>query len=285
MKIYDCFTFYNEHDLLAIRLKELYDCIDYFVIVEANQTFTNRDKPWNFDLTQHSQYADKIRYIQVQDMPGGTNPWINEYHQRNAIMRGLFDADDNDIVIVSDCDELLRARALNQLRSSEQTLFALRMPLFNFKFNYMRKTPGQYDAWAMAARRRVLDDITPNTLREMRLNFGSAPFQFVNHGCELIEHAGWHFGYLGNTDFLHDKAKSFSHQEVNTPEFLAQIDIEASIRERKEWNRNNNSEYTIVELDNYFPSSILRNIEQYKQYILEKTECSVLDILPPYIYN
>jgi hypothetical protein len=280
-KIYDCFTFYNEYDLLDIRLDLLYNHVDYFVIVEANQKFTNTPKTWNFDASRYLHYADKIIYIQVEDMPNSANPWDNEHHQRNAIMRGLEDAEDNDIIIISDCDEILRPEAVDRIRTSEQTLFALRMPLFNFKFNYMRTSAGAYDCWAMAARRSVFDDITPNTLREIRHSFSGAPLQFVNEGCELVEHAGWHFGYLGNIEFLKDKAQSFSHQEVNRPEFLAQIDIETSIAQRTDWGHNGVDRYAVVALDNYFPKSLTT----YNKYILTESESQVLDILPAYPYN
>ena len=154
MKIFDCFTFYNELDLLEIRLEELYNTVDYFVIVEANQTFTNRPKPYNFEQAhvRYSKYMDKIIYVKVDDMPGSANPWDNETHQRNAIARGLVYAERDDIVIVSDADEIPRPSAIAQLRNSDQMIFAFRMALFNFKFNYMRTTPGEYDCWAMATR-------------------------------------------------------------------------------------------------------------------------------------
>jgi Glycosyltransferase family 17 len=285
MKIYDCFTFYNETDLLELRLTELYNNVDYFVIVESNQTFTNKPKPWNFDIKRFQQYADKIIYIQVTDMPNSSNAWDNEQHQRDAILRGLTDAAADDIVLISDADEIPRAEAIDYIRNSEQTIFALRMALFNFKLNYMRTTPGQYDIWAMAARRSVFDDITPNTLRNLRFNFNGAPYQFVNDGCQLVEHAGWHFGYLGDKNYLVDKAQSFSHQEVNRPEFIEQIDIEASIAARTEWDRSSTNKYAIVELDSYFPKTILNNRVRYDQWILDNTETKVLDILPPYNYN
>ena len=147
-------------------------------------------------------------------MPGSDNPWHNEHHQRNAIMRGLGAAKDNDIVIVSDVDEIPRVEAVQALRASDQPLFALRMPLYNFKFNYMRASPGQYDAWAMAARRTVLDTLLPNSLRDMRHSFHHAPYQMINDGCQVIEHSGWHFGYFGDHAHLVDKAKNFSHQEI-----------------------------------------------------------------------
>jgi hypothetical protein len=273
-KIYDCFTFYNEFDLLEIRLKELYNTVDHFVLVESNQTFTNRIKPFLFEENQdrYSQYLDKIIHVKVDDMPNSGNPWDNEIHQRNSIMRGLTDAALEDIIVVSDCDEVLRARAIETLKYSDHNLFALRMPLFNFKFNYMRVNPGEYDCWAMACTREVLNNNTPDSLRNHRHNLT---------GCTIVEHAGWHFGYLGDKNYLVDKAQSFSHQEVNTPEFFDQLDIEASIKERKEWNRQQTARYEIVRLDDYFPASV----KNYPQFILDNTDISPYNILPPFPYK
>lgn len=282
MKIYDCFTFYNELDLLEIRLEELYDTVDHFVLVEATTTFTNRPKEMLFakNKSRYSKYIDKIIYIPV-DLPKSTNPWDNEKHQRNAIMQGLNGANPDDIIIVSDCDEVLRSTAIESLRNLDQTLYALRMPLFNFKFNYMSLKSSRYDIWAMATRRFVLDELTPDSLRGMRFNFMGAGFQHQDNGCRVIEHSGWHFGYLGNNQYLQDKARSFSHQEVNNPDFLNNIDVEASIREGKSWDRREENRFSIVDLDDYFPESI----KQYPNYVLDNTGVKALDFLPNYTYN
>jgi Glycosyltransferase family 17 len=283
MKIYDCFTFYNEFDLLELRLTELYEHVDQFVIVEANQTFTNKPKDFNFEQHQarYAKWMDKIRYIRVEDMPGDSDPWVNETHQRNAIARGLDDAEDDDIIIISDCDEIIRGAAVDHIRNSEASLFALRMPLYNFKFNYMRVSQGVYDVWAMAVRHSLFADIDANTLRGMRFQFTGAPLQFSNDGCELIEHSGWHFGYMGDNKYLQDKAQSFSHQNVNTPEFLAQIDIESSIAEKTDWGHNGVDRYEIVDLDNYFPKAAAN----YTQFILPDSGIKSLALLPTYTYN
>lgn len=287
MKIYDCFTFYNELDLLELRLSELYNKVDHFVIVESNQTFTNRAKPFNFALNQsrYAEYLDKIIYIKVDDMPGSSNPWDNEHFQRNAIVRGIVGADDNDIIIISDVDEIPRAAAVDHMRASEQTIFALRMPIYNFKFNYMKLTPDLYNIWAMAARRHAFDDITPDALRNLRFNFFSAPYQFNNNGCEVVEHGGWHFGYMGNREYLIDKAQSFSHQEVNTPEFLAQIDPEASIAKRTSWKQDSDDRYEVVALNDYFPAHLVTNPDKYQQYVLPESTTRAQDLLPAYTYK
>jgi hypothetical protein len=287
MKIYDCFTFYNELDLLELRLTELYNSVDHFVIVESNQTFTNIPKSFLFEKnkTRYERFMDKIIHVRVDDMPGSPNPWDNEHFQRNAIVRGLTNADPNDIVIVSDADEIIRAAAVDHMRNSQQTIFALRMPLFNFKFNYMRTNSGLYDVWAMAIRAGAFADITANSLRDMRFSFGSAGYQYSNNGCEVVEHGGWHFGYFGDHAYLLDKARSFSHQEVNTPEFLAQIDPGASIAKRTSWKQDSSDRYEIVQLDSYFPQELLDNTQQYQQWILPNTEALALDFLPTYPYN
>jgi len=85
MKIYDCFTFYNEFELLELRLAELYDYVDHFVIVEANTTFQNKPKDMLYydNRQRFAQWEDKIIYYPVTDMPTGSDTWARERHQRN----------------------------------------------------------------------------------------------------------------------------------------------------------------------------------------------------------
>ena len=110
MKIYDCFIFYNEFELLEFRLKALYNLVDYFVIVESNRTFTNKVKKCNFidRADDFKQFFSKIKYVNV-DLSGinyqGIGDWSIEIAQRNAISEGLKDADPEDLIFISDLDE------------------------------------------------------------------------------------------------------------------------------------------------------------------------------------
>jgi Glycosyltransferase family 17 len=286
MKIYDCFPFYNELDLLELRLTELHSFVDHFVLVEANSTHQGNPKPYfyNENKERFAQWADKIIHVQVDDMPNHPDSWINEGHHRDQIMQGIANADADDLIIISDLDEIVRPVALEYMKSSDQGIFALRMSLHNFKFNYTRSSPGEYDVWGMACRRSFLDDISPTEFRRLRFQFTGAPYQFKNNGCEVIEHAGWHFGYMGNNAWLVNKALNFAHAEVNRPEFIAAIDVEKSIAERKEWNRDSANTYKIVELDDYFPKTITDNQDKYKDFILDNPETTVYNILPPFPY-
>ena len=110
MKVYDCFTFYNEFELLELRLKALWDVVDYFVIVEADRTHTNKPKPYYFLERQDDfrQFFPKIRHLpgQIRIPYKGVGDWQIENAQRNAIMHGLFDAEPDDLIMVSDLDEI-----------------------------------------------------------------------------------------------------------------------------------------------------------------------------------
>jgi len=287
MKIYDCFTFYRELDLLELRFEELYDHVDHFVLVEANTTYTSRPKPFYFEENKlrYAKYLDKVIHVKVKDMPENPDAWINDRFQRDQIARGIVDAADTDLIMVSDLDEIIRPAAVDYMRDSDQSLFALRMSLHNFKFNYMRTSTNKYDVWAMAGRKSLFADIKPDAFRQLRFQFFNCSYRWTNDGCEVIEHGGWHFGYLGDKIWLLDKAQSFAHTEVNNPNFLAQIDPDASIAAKTSWDRNSSDVYEIVKVDEYFPATLINNQEKYKQYILDNPALKAFDLLPDYPYN
>lgn len=252
MKIYDCFTFYNEFELLDLRIAEIYDLVDVMVIVEAEKTFQGADKPcYLMEMQERYQHLDKLRVYAVTDMPDG-DPWLNEAHQRNSIMLGLYDADPEDIIMISDADEIPRPSTVNALRTSTADVFGFRMPLFNFKYNYMMVNQDCYSVWSGAVRRRALD--YPETFRRIRHDLNNFAYGFDQSGISLVEHAGWHFTYLGSDEFARTKIQSFSHTETNRPDILAQIDIDASIRNGTGViNTDNTYRYKPVAMDDYMP--------------------------------
>ena len=106
MIIYDCFTFYNEFDLLELRLRELSNLVDQFVIVEATRTFQNQPKPLYFteDINnpRWDPYQNKLIVVQVDDMPAEADAWARERRQRNAILTGVASARPDDIVMIGE---------------------------------------------------------------------------------------------------------------------------------------------------------------------------------------
>lgn len=281
-KIYDCFTFYNELDLLELRLQELYDHVDYFVLVEGNRTFQNNPKPFYFEENEsrYAQYSDKIIHVKVVDMPEYADAWGREEHQRNSIQLGLADADDNDIIIVSDLDEILRPSTVDSLRNDDSNvIWGMRMPLFYFRVNHMlTTTDSAYTTWAMACRKKFFT--TAEELRKQRFMLNGFAYNHNQGGIRMCEHAGWQFSYFGDSDFAKSKIQSFAHVETNRPEVLESIDIERSIANGDGLGPNPVERFASVKIDEYFPRTVRNDLDRWQCQIVSDAKHSVYDFLP-----
>jgi beta-1,4-mannosyl-glycoprotein beta-1,4-N-acetylglucosaminyltransferase len=154
-RVYDCFTFYDELDLLELRLAELAEVVDRFVLVEAKRTFQGNPKPLVFEQAKgrFAKWSAKIEHV-IVDFPtplprlshksrSKTNKvraeaWDREFYQRNQIMRGLSDARPDDIVIVSDSDEILRREIIEKIVDEKlyvKSIVCLHMPYYRFFLN------------------------------------------------------------------------------------------------------------------------------------------------------
>jgi len=280
MKIYDCFIFYNEFELLDLRIAEMYDHVDYMVLVEANHTFQNAPKDFNF-ATRYKKYEHltKLIYIGIEDMPLDPDPWENERYQRDSIMVGLEEADDDDLIIISDIDEILRPETIAELRKNQADIYGFRMPLFNFKFNYMLSTQDLYTVWSGALKKKLLN--SPEEFRRQRHALNNLGWQYNDGMIKIVEHAGWHFTYLGGDEFAKNKIQSFAHSDDNRPEVLDQINIEESIRLGRGIKLDNPDYlFSPVKLDDYLPNTVVQNQVKYKDYILPEAVKSARDLLP-----
>jgi hypothetical protein len=107
----------------------------------------------------------------------------------------------------------------------------------------------------------------------MRHVLNQCPYNFSDDNVQIVEHAGWHFTYLGSEDFARDKIQSFAHNETNRPEILNQLDIEDSINRGVGIIRTNQDyRFTPVAVDDYLPYTLVNNIEQYQDKIIDKID-------------
>ena len=277
-KIYDCFTFFNELDLLELRLTECYDHVDYFVIAEANKTFVGNDKRFiledNWD--RYKAFHDKIIYIKVEDMPAGNDVWAREHHQRDALIRGITNAKDDDVIILTDCDEVLRPRTLDVLRHDNQhRLWICRHPMFYFKFNYLVVKPLSYWVNPMAILKQDFNGF--QNLRNQMVGWAYNHSWDYNSGhVRTIQHSGWHFTYLGDTKNTETKLLNYSH--TNDQKWVGTIDVEELISKKISWDTN--LQYEHIALDDYFPKTVMNNLERWKQYIIPDATISIRDYVP-----
>ena len=200
MKLADCFTFYNELDMLEFRLAELDDVAKYFVLVEATKTFAGNDKPlyFNENKSRYEKYLHKIIHVVVDDFPETTNPWVREKFQRNAIRRGVYPiTDDIDTLTICDVDEIPDSDTLTSRNIDKP--YSLHMDFYYYNFTCKSDVP-----WHLAK-------VLPVS------NYASKTAEDVRHTvCSLMEKGGWHLSYFGDPSFIANKIKNFSHQEYNS---------------------------------------------------------------------
>jgi hypothetical protein len=272
MKIIDSIMFLNEYDILEIRLKEMYDHVDKFVIVECNKTHTGIPKEFNLEkhLDRFKPWLDKIDYIKVEQDNPSSHAWNNEYWQRDQMARGWQDLTTDDVILISDADEIIRPEAIDFIRNTNYDLYGLYMPAFYFKFNYMDTNPDfHYKVWGKAYRNPSI---------------GGCKMRYTNEmpGKSRIElhHAGWHFGWLGDDEFVKHKMQCTPHTEINQPHIFNNVNIDKHIAEGRDHFRPENTTWCAVDLDDYFPKTIIENMDQYKQFILPNNGKKVRDFFP-----
>lgn len=282
MKIYDCFTFNNELDLLELRLEEMSSGVDYFVIVEADHTFQGQPKPLYLkdNWARFSRWHDQIIHVVVKDMPNDGNAWHNEHHQRNSIMRGLESADEDDLIIIGDVDEILRASTLELVRQDQRDLVGFRMPYFNFRLNYMLlKDKETYHVWTVGSRKKYIIP-NPENFRNRRFGLQTTRYNYDDGSVKVYEHAGWHFTYLGDSNWVRNKIQSFAHSELNRPDVLDRIDVEDMMNRGVGFNPLNPLPFIKVKLDDYFPRAVVADPVKYADYIVEGATESAREHLP-----
>jgi len=278
MRVFDCFTFYNEFDLLELRLEELWNSVDYFVIAEANSTHQNNIKPFYLkdNWARFEKYSSKIRHIMIDDMPMNSNTWVNEKFQRTCLQRGLRDLSPEDLVITSDCDEIPRSTVIDAIKKeSTVSRVMLYTTLHCFKFNYLMIKPTGLYANIMITR----GDVYTNPQQEREYVF---PWITKPAGLTQVNHGGWHFSYFGETEFAINKIKNFAHSETNRPEILDKINVAEMIKNKVGllWSAGQ-ERFEYAKLDNYYPKTVLNNLEKYKTMIVPDGTRSVYEFYPP----
>ena len=256
-RIFDCFTLFNELELLKLRLHELYDHVDHFVITESNVTFSGEPKPLYFSDNREifRPFLDKIRLIVVEDMPGGTDRWARENHQRSAIRRGLVDLDQNDIVMVSDVDEIVRSSTLEYVRAN-QGYFMFDMPMYQFHMNMRTVANGWVKVFAY---NWALDDeVGDYNLIRAREHQTFSRFAGRNH---RIENGGWHFTFLGGADVVREKLRAYSHTDEWRQQMLRPGVAEQQMAVLRDVGGGKQLEYR--EVDETFPLYLRNNLRHF----------------------
>ena len=270
MKLIDCFMYFDEDLVLDIRLNTLKDKVDKFVIAEATKNHAGVNKKLNFKIENFAKFKNKIKYIVIDDLPSNVKSPKKEWHenhtrdqfQRNALERGYKDCDENDLIMISDIDEIPDPRKLDEFNFKNKFACFLQKN-FQSKINLLNITDGLWPGTKICQKKYLK---SPQWLRSLKVK--KNPFwKIFRKNVQLINNGGWHFSFLKDPVDIKKKIISYSHQEYNTKEFTDVESIKKKIISGKDlFERKIN--YKKINIDNSFPNYIVENKEMFKDWIL-----------------
>ena len=252
MKIFDCFMFYDEKVLLDIRLNILNEFVDYFVIVESRYFHNGLERNLNFNINEYPKFKDKIIYIIHENKPKelkkinpedgeelktfklNFNAHTLENNQRNDIFKGVKNADANDMILISDVDEIPNLENIN-LKQIKNQIILFEQEIFYYKLN--RYLPNFIWYGTKACKKKNL--ISPQWLRNIKNNRYSlfrldtffSKKKYINK--LYVNKGGWHFSNLKNASDIELKLKSYLHYTDYQFEELGKNKIENLINSNK----------------------------------------------------
>jgi len=267
--IIDGFLFFNELDLLEIRLEIMNPFVDKFVIVESDTTFSGIHKEFILEneLDRFSKYKDKIIYHKVfYSDKIYENTW--QGHQRNEIYKGIEKINnlkEDDIIIISDLDEIPDLSDIDLRLDTVNTIVTY---FYYFYLNY-RIISAKWKSQCILTM-DCLNKIYDNKPEYVRR--GILPGNInIRESRNYIQNKGWHFSYLYGDNRLveniQQKVRSFSqHQDYNKEEYMNAITLETKIKNMTDiFNRDYT--YEVITDLSYLPRYILNNIDKYSHLI------------------
>jgi beta-1,4-mannosyl-glycoprotein beta-1,4-N-acetylglucosaminyltransferase len=249
MKIFDCFMFYDEELLLDIRMNILDKYVDFFVIVESEFFHNGKKRSLKFNINNYPKFKNKIIYIIKKKEPDGIwkinnndsedikshksieNSHIRENDQRNHIIKGLDMASDNDLILISDVDEIPNFESIDLSKVKNQIIMFVQ-EIFYYKFD--RYLPGFQWFGTKGCKKKYL--ISPQWLRNIknkkfsfwRIDTFFSKTRYINK--IFIKNGGWHFSNIKDVDSVELKLKSYLHHKDYEAEELGKEKISELIK-------------------------------------------------------
>ncbi len=252
MNIYDCFMYYDEDLLLDIRLNALDKYVKKFVITEATYTHNGSKKKLNFNINKFNKFKDKIEYIVVDQQPPDIrelqtndtaqikeeklilNGMARDYFQRENLKRGLKNLNDDDLIIISDLDEIPNLENFD-FDKINNNIIIFQQKMFYYKLNLLYNEL----IWAGSKAVKFKNFISPQWLRNIkskkypiwRLDVIFSKKKYSN--LSFIKNGGWHFTCIRTPEDLEKKLLNFAHHYEFEQSGLKIADIKKLINEKR----------------------------------------------------
>ena len=294
MKIFDCTTYYNENLMLEVRFNILNKYIDKFVIVEAKYSHSGEKKKLNFNINTFAEFKKKIIYLTIDNEPENivyqkknntffenetdkrTNSIKRINYQRDRLIDGLADAEDNDYILYSDDDEIPNLENFN-FKKNKNKILIFKQKLFYYKFNLF------FDriSWFGTKGCKKKDLLSLSWLRDVkskrysiyRLDTIFSKIKYMN--IKIIENGGWHFSQLKTPKdieikLLNGEQHAEFKQSGKNLEYITDLVKRKSIdydhkAKSKDYKYSNKFKLKTVSIDN-MPLYLKKNIHKYSEW-------------------
>lgn len=225
--LFDCFLYFDERELLELRINILKDIVDGFIITDGNRTFKGDPKPFTcVETLKELGISDEniqVLHVELPSKEDIANPWAREYAQRDALGVGMRMCPSDSVFFFSDVDEIPRPKALLEAvelaKADPKRCVRLSMPMFYGRGDLRVRDPQgdgtkAPDNWTCGT--IVLHEHLEQTPSQIRMN----PNDIVVGNCD----AGWHFSWMGDKERMKRKVTSFSHCYDDVPNAVAPCD-------------------------------------------------------------
>mgnify|MGYP001158731369 FL=1 len=295
MRVFDCFMYYNEDTVLELRLNYLSQFVNYFVIVESTFDHRGQKKKLNFDINKFINFKDKIKYFILDSQPPDieeikTNDSENEksskyilngykrdHYQRKYLSKGIQCADSEDLIIISDIDEIPKLENIN-LEKVKNNLLLFNQKMCYYKFNLFQENYNWVGSRACKKKKLInpqwLRDVKPKKYPIWRLDNLFSNFKYNN--IKFVEDGGWHFSYLNTPELIEQKLKSYTHHREYDLNPIGLENIAKRIKNResvynlsidKRVNKFSSGVKLKILEENELPKYLVENKEKFKDWL------------------
>ena len=248
MKIYDCTTYYSEDMMLDLRFNILNEYVHKFVVIESTFSHSGNEKKLNFDINNYPKFKDKIIYKVIDHEPTNLHKITEEktfYLKRinslkrielsyNFMKNAINDADDNDLIILSDNDEIPNLNS-ESFKKSKKNLVIFKQLFFYYKFNLLYELMPWYGS--RACKKKNLKSFSwLKNIKNKKYPFWRIDTYFSelkNTNIDIIDNGGWHFTNVKSPEEIYEKMKNFGHHDEFDISGITLEDIKKKIKEKK----------------------------------------------------
>ena len=295
MNIYDCFMYFDEDLLLDLRLNTLNKFVKKFVITEATYTHNGSKKNLRFDIKKFSKFKDKIIYIVVDKKPDNIlelcetdtkgkrgeklilNGMARDYFQRENLKRGLKNLTEDDLVLISDLDEIPNLSNVNFAKINNNILI-FEQKMFYYKLNLLYSDYTWHGTKAVKNKNFIspqwLRNIKGKKYSKWRIDVLFSKKKYSN--LYFVKNGGWHFTCLRTPEELEKKLLNFAHHYEFEESGLKISDLKKLISEKRVMYDHNvdqkgykwSGKSTLKKINyDQLPFTVLENLEKYKAWL------------------